>query len=115
MNINSLIQVKENPNIPELTPGDRVKVSTRVKEGDRERIQLFEGVVIRVRHGASANFTVRRVTFGIGVERTFPFRSPTVEKVEVIRHGKVRRAKLYYLRGLSSRASRLKERSTTKK
>ncbi|HEY78894.1 MAG TPA: 50S ribosomal protein L19 [Dehalococcoidia bacterium] len=115
MNINSLIEVKENPNIPELNPGDRVKVSTRVKEGDRERIQLFEGVIIMVRHGASANFTVRRVTYGIGVERTFPFRSPTVEKVEVIRHGKVRRAKLYYLRGLSSRASRLKERSAIKK
>jgi large subunit ribosomal protein L19 len=115
MNINSLIEVKENPNIPELAPGDRVKVSTRVKEGDRERIQLFEGVVIKVRRGASASFTVRRVTYGIGVERTFPFRSPTVEKVEVIRHGKVRRAKLYYLRGLSSKSSRLKERSSTKK
>jgi large subunit ribosomal protein L19 len=115
MNISSLIEVKENPNIPELAPGDRVKVSTRVKEGDRERIQVFEGVVIRVRRGASANFTVRRVTYGIGVERTFPFRSPTVEKVEVIRHGKVRRAKLYYLRGLSSKASRLKERSSIKK
>jgi large subunit ribosomal protein L19 len=115
MNIGSLIEVKPNPNIPDIAPGDRVKVSTKVIEGDRERIQVFEGEVIRVRRGASANFTVRRVTYGIGVERTFPLHSPTVEKVQVVRHGKVRRAKLYYLRGLSSKASRLKERSTTKK
>ena len=115
MNIGSLIEVKPNPNIPEIAPGDRVKVSTKVIEGDRERIQVFEGVVIRVRRGASANFTVRRFTYGIGVERTFPLHSPMVEKVEVVRHGKVRRAKLYYLRGLSSKASRLKERSSTKK
>ena len=99
MNIGSLIEVKPNPNIPEITPGDRVKVSTKVIEGDRERIQVFEGVVIRVRRGASANFTVRRVTYGIGVERTFLRHSPMVEKVEVVRHGKVRRAKLYYYSG----------------
>ena len=115
MNIESLIEVKPNPNIPEIAPGDRVKVSTKVVEGDRERIQVFEGVVIRVRRGASANFTVRRVTYGIGVERTFPLNSPMVDKVEVTRHAKVRRAKLYYLRGLSSKASRLKEKRLDKK
>ena len=115
MNIGSLIEAKVNPNIPEISPGDRVRVHTKVVEGDRERIQVFEGVVIKVRRGASASFTVRRVTFGIGVERTFPLYSPMVEKVEVVRHGKVRRAKLYYLRGLSAKASRLKEKRIDKK
>ncbi len=115
MDIGSLIEVKPNPDIPDIAPGDRVKVSAKVVEGDRERIQVFEGVVIKVRRGASANFTVRRVTYGIGVERTFPLHSPLVEKVEVIRHAKVRRAKLYYLRGLSSKASRLKERRLDRK
>ena len=113
MNIASLIETKSNPNIPEIAPGDRVRVSTRVIEGDRARTQAFEGVVIRVRRGT--NFTVRRVAYGIGVERTFPLNSPLVEKVEVIRHAKVRRAKLYYLRGLSSKASRLKEKRRDKK
>ncbi len=115
MNVESLIEVKPNPNIPDIAPGDRVKVGAKVVEGNRERIQSFEGVVIRVRRGASANFTVRRVAYGIGVERTFPLHSPMVEKVEVIRHAKVRRAKLYYLRGLSSKASRLKEKRLDKK
>ena len=115
MNIGSLIEVKTNPNIPEITPGDRVKVSIKVVEGDRERIQSFEGIVIKVRRGASPNFTVRRVAYGIGVERTFLLHSPLVDKVEVMRHGKVRRAKLYYLRGLSAKASRLKERRLDKK
>ena len=115
MNIESLIEVKPNPNIPDIAPGDRVKVSAKVVEGDKERIQVFEGVVIKLRRGASANFTVRRVTYGIGVERTFPLYSPLVEKVEVLRHAKVRRAKLYYLRGLSGKASRLKEKRVGKK
>lgn len=110
MNIDSLVEVKANPNIPEIAPGDRVRVSIKVVEGDRERLQPFEGVVIRVRRGT--NFTVRRVAYGIGVERTFPFASPLIEKVEIRRHAKVRRAKLYYLRGLSTRASRLKEKRT---
>ena len=113
MNIGSLIEVKPNPNIPDITPGDRVKISVKVVEGDRERIQPFEGVVIRVRSGTS--FTVRRVVYGIGVERTFPLHSPLVEKVEIKRRAKVRRAKLYYLRGLSTKASRLKERRLDKK
>ena len=110
MNITSLIDVKSNPNIPELAPGDTVKVSTKVIEGEKERIQLFQGVVIRIRRGADGgNFTVRRVAYGIGVERTFPLQSPLVEKVEVLRHGKVRRAKLFYLRGLSGKKARIKE------
>ena len=110
MNMASLIEVKSNPNIPALAPGDTVKVSTRIVEGGRERTQLFQGVVIKVRHNAEGgNFTVRRIAYSVGVERTFPLCSPLVEKVEVVRHGKVRRAKLYYLRGLSAKASRLKE------
>ena len=107
----SLIEVKPNPNIPEIAPGDTVRVSSRVVESGRERLQPFQGVVIRVRRGGiSASFTVRRVAYGVGVERTFPLHSPLVEKVEVIRHGKVRRAKLYYLRGRSGKAARIKER-----
>ena len=115
MNIASLIEVRPNPNIPALAPGDTVKVSAKVVEGERERTQVFQGVVIRVRHGGvGANFTVRRVTYGIGVERTFQLYSPLVEKVEVVRHGKVRRAKLYYLRGRSAKASRIKEKRLEK-
>ena len=111
MDIASLIEVKQNPNIPAFAPGDTVRVSTKVVEGDKERTQLFQGVVIKVRHGGvGANFTVRRVTYGVGVERTFPLYSPRVEKIEVVRRGKTRRAKLYYLRGLSAKASRIKER-----
>lgn len=102
------IEVK--PSFPDFTSGDTVKVSTKVVEGDKERTQVFQGVVIRVRQGgAGASFTVRRVTHGVGVERTFPLHSPRVEKVEVIRRGKTRQAKLYYLRGLSAKASRIKE------
>ena len=115
MDIASLVEVKVNPDIPDLNPGDTVKVSTRVVEGERERIQVFQGVVIGVRHGgAGANFIVRRVAYGVGVERTFPLYSPVVEKVEIVRHGKVRRAKLYYLRGLSGKAARIKEKRVDK-
>ncbi len=111
MNIKSIVEVKPNPNIPAFTPGDTVKVSAKVVEGDKERTQVFQGTVIGVRNaGAGSSFTVRRVTYGVGVERTFPLYSPRVEKVEVVRHGKTRRAKLYYLRGLSAKASRIKER-----
>ena len=116
MTISSLIEVKENPNIPELAPGDTVKVSSKVVESGRERIQPFQGVVIKVqRGGINASFTVRRVAYGVGVERTFLIHSPLVEKVEVIRHGKVRRAKLYYLRGRSGKAARLREKRTDRK
>ena len=114
MNLASLVEVKPNPNIPALAPGDTVKVSAKVVEGDRERTQVFQGVVIKVRRGGGASFTVRRVAYGIGVERTFLFQSPLVEKVEVVRQGKVRRAKLYYLRGLSAKASRIKEKRVIK-
>ena len=110
MSILSLIELKPNPNIPILAPGDTVKVSTRIIEGEKERTQLFQGVVIKVRHGGvGTNFTVRRVAYGVGVERTFPLYSPLVEKVEVVRHGKVRRARLFYLRGLSAKKARIKE------
>jgi large subunit ribosomal protein L19 len=110
MNISDIIEVKANPNIPELAPGDTVKVRQKVVEGEKTRIQVFQGVVIRIRRaGAGTNFTVRRISYGIGVERTFPIYSPMIDGVEVVRHGKVRRAKLYYLRGLSARASRIKE------
>jgi large subunit ribosomal protein L19 len=117
MNIAELVEVKPkpNPNIPPLAPGDTVKVGIKVVEGDRERTQVFQGVIIKVRRGGvGANFTVRRVAYGVGVERTFPLYSPMVEKVEVMRHGKVRRAKLYYLRGLSAKASRIKEKRAGK-
>jgi large subunit ribosomal protein L19 len=106
----SILDLKPNPNIAEFGPGDTVRVHAKVVEGERERIQVFEGVVIRRRNaGSSSNFTVRRITHDVGVERTFPIYSPRVEKVEVVRRGKVRRAKLYYLRGRTGRAARIKE------
>ena len=111
----SLVEVKPNPNIPAFAPGDTVKVSAKIVEAERERTQVFQGVVIKVRHGGvGSSFTVRRVTHGVGVERTFPLYSPLVGKVEIVRHGKVRRAKLYYLRGLSAKAARIKERRLSK-
>ncbi|MCJ7743935.1 MAG: 50S ribosomal protein L19 [Dehalococcoidales bacterium] len=116
MNMASLIEVKPNPNLPSLNPGDTVKVSIKIVEGDKERTQVFQGVVIKVKQGgAGPILTVRRVTYGVGVERTFPLSSPRVEKVEVVRHGKTRRARLYYLRGLSARASRIKEKRVEEK
>ena len=115
MNMASLIEVKTNSNIPTLASGDTVKVKVRVSEGEKERAQTFQGVVIRIRHSADGgSFTVRRIAYGIGVERTFLFQSPLIEKVEIVRHGKVRRAKLYYLRGLSTKAARIKERRVDK-
>jgi large subunit ribosomal protein L19 len=101
---------KPNPDIPALSPGDTVKVSAKIGEGERGHAQVFHGVVIKVRRGADGgNFTIRRVSHGIGVEHTFSFASPLLGKIEVVRRGKVRRARLFYLRGLSSRASRTKE------
>lgn len=92
-------------------PGDQVRVHVKVIEGEKERTQMFEGTVIRRRgEGLRASFTVRRISYGVGVERTFPLHSPRVEKVEVMRHAKVRRSKLYYLRSLAGKAARLKER-----
>jgi len=111
MNVDSLINVKRNPRIPELAPGDTVRVYIKVVEGGKERLQPFQGVVIKLQGGGvGATFTIRRIAYGVGVERTFPLYSPRVERVEVIRHGKVRRAKLYYLRGRSGKAARIKER-----
>ncbi|MGQ9630892.1 MAG: 50S ribosomal protein L19 [bacterium] len=99
--------------IPEFYPGSTVRVYVRVIEGKNERIQVFEGVVIARKHGGlRETFTVRKVSSGIGVERIFPLHSPKIERIEVVKHGKVRRAKLYYLRGLSKRSSRLKEKDT---
>ncbi len=96
--------------IPKFRPGDNVKVYLRIKEGERERIQVFEGLVIsRQGGGVSEMFTVRKVSYGVGVERSFPIHSPFIEKIEVIRRGKVRRAKLYYIRHLSAKAARIKE------
>ncbi|CCK22724.1 50S ribosomal protein L19 [Lacticaseibacillus paracasei] len=96
--------------IPDFRPGDNVRVHAKIVEGERERIQLFEGVVIK-RHGVgiSATYTVRKISNGVGVERTFPLHSPRVEKIEVTRHGQVRRAKLYYLRALRGKAARIRE------
>ena len=100
-----------NPNVPEIRPGDTVRVHARIIEGDRERIQVFQGVVMRLRNGgADANFTVRRIAAnGIGVERTFLLRSPRIERVEIVRRAKVRRAQLYFLRKYRGKAARLKE------
>ncbi len=96
--------------LPAFRPGDTLKVHVKVKEGNRERIQLFEGVVIMRRGGGiSETFTVRKISYGVGVERTFPLHSPKVDKIEVARRGKVRRAKLYYLRSLRGKAARIQE------
>ncbi|MCZ8512445.1 50S ribosomal protein L19 [Paenibacillus validus] len=96
--------------IPSFRPGDTLKVYVKVIEGSRERIQLFEGVVIKRRGGGiSETFTVRKISYGVGVERTFPIHTPKIDKIEVARRGKVRRAKLYYLRGLRGKAARIQE------
>lgn len=104
--------IAEDRGHPEVTSGDTVKVHVRIVEGNRERIQVFQGVVIRVRKGGNdANFTVRRIaSHGVGVERTFLLKSPRVEKIEIMRRAKVRRAQLYYLRDRRGKAARLKER-----
>ena len=97
-------------NVPQFEIGDTVKVHVQIKEGDKSRIQVFEGTVIAKKHGGiSETFTVRRVAHGVGIERVFPVHSPVVDKVEVIRHGKVRRAKLYYLRDRVGKAAKVKE------
>ncbi|MFN3568071.1 MAG: 50S ribosomal protein L19 [Caldimicrobium sp.] len=102
--------------LPKIAPGDTVRVHFKLKEGEeKERIQVFEGTVIRRRgSGLSATFTVRKVSFGIGVERTFPLHSPRIEKIEIVKRAKVRRARLYFLRHKSGKAARLKERFDNK-
>jgi len=99
--------------IPDFKPGDTVRVHARIKEGEKERVQLFQGLVIRKRKGKTgATFTVRKVSYGIGVERIFPLHSPTIDKIEIITRGKVRRGRLYYMRGLKGKAARIKEKRT---
>jgi large subunit ribosomal protein L19 len=100
--------------LPDFIPGDTVKVHVKIKEGEKERIQAFQGVVIsRRKKGGTATFTVRKVSYGIGVERVFPLHSPIIDKVEVVTKGRVRRAKIYYLRKLRGKAARIKERRFT--
>ena len=98
-----------NEAIPDFNAGDTVSVNVRVVEGERERIQAFEGVVLRVRKGPNGSFTVRRMASGVGVERTFPFNGKRIESVKVTRRGRVRRSRLYYLRGRTGRAARVRE------
>ena len=96
--------------LPNFNIGDTIKVYVRIQEGNKERVQMFEGTVIKKQNGGlRETFTVRRVAYGTGVERTFPINSPVIEKIEIARRGKVRRAKLYYLRGLSAKKARIKE------
>ncbi|HVZ16832.1 MAG TPA: 50S ribosomal protein L19 [Terriglobales bacterium] len=107
--IQRFIAKAQRSDIPAFKPGDNVRVQVKIKEGDKERLQAFEGVVIKRTSGPQASFTVRKISFGHGVERIFPINSTVIDKVEVTRLGKVRRAKLYYLRGLRGKAARLKE------
>ena len=95
--------------LPEFVPGDQVRVQVKIKEGDKERLQAFEGVVIKRDNGPQASFTVRKISFGQGVERIFPVHSKVIDKVDLLRSSKVRRAKLYYLRGLKGKAARLRD------
>ena len=112
MNMISVLEQEQlRDDIPAFRPGDTVKVHVKVVEGNRERVQVFEGVVIgRQNGGVRETFTVRRVSYGVGVERTFLVHSPRLAKIEVVRHGIVRRAKLHYLRGLTGKAARIRER-----
>ena len=109
--IKALTNEQLKKEVPVVNVGDTVRVHNKIKEGTRERIQIFEGTVIAKKNGGiSETFSVRRISYGVGVEKTFPLHSPNVEKVETIRQGKIRRAKLYYLRGLSGKAAKVKER-----
>ena len=113
MNLNLVNEITKNQlktDLPDLRPGQTVKVDVMIKEGDKSRIQVFEGIIIRIQgRGIGQTFTVRKMSSGIGVERTFPVHSPLIDKITVVRRGKVRRARLYYLRGLSGKAARIKE------
>ena len=99
----------QRTDLPAMNPGDTVRVHVKIKEGDKERVQLFEGTVIKQRSGPQGSFTVRKVSFGQGVERIFPLHSKVIDRVEIVRSNQVRRAKLFYLRGLKGKAARLKE------
>jgi large subunit ribosomal protein L19 len=107
--IEKLLAKTKRTDLPNFVPGDTVRVHVRIKEGDKERSQAFEGVVISRARGPQASFTVRKMSFGHGVERIFPVNSKVIDKVELLRSAKVRRAKLYYLRGLRGKAARLKD------
>lgn len=108
--VKTIEQEQMKTDLPDFGPGDTVRVHVVVTEGGRERIQVFEGVVLKRQNGGiSETFTVRRISYGVGVERTFPLHSPKVARIEVVRKGKVRRAKLNYLRGLRGKAARIKE------
>ena len=107
--IEKLLHKTKRTDLPQFVPGDTVRVQVKIKEGDKERLQAFEGVVIARTRGPQASFTVRKISFGQGVERIFPFNSKVIDKVDVVRSSKVRRAKLYYLRALKGKAARLKD------
>ncbi|MBI1745989.1 MAG: 50S ribosomal protein L19 [Acidobacteria bacterium] len=111
MNLLSVVEQGQiKPNIPRFKPGDTVRVHVKIQEGDKFRIQVYEGLVIALhRNGAGSTFTVRKISFGYGVERIFPWYSPVIDKIEIVKSGKVRHAKLYYLRGRKGKAARLKE------
>ena len=113
MDMRSVVDIEPNPKVAEFRPGDTVKVSFKIVEGERERTQVFQGIVIRIRSGGKgASFTVRQIFHGIGVERIFPYYSPLLEKVEITARGRARRAKLYYIRTRSRKQTRLKLRSS---
>ena len=107
--LNKIVAKHKRPEPPEFRPGDTIRVHVKIKEGDKERLQAFEGVVIARSRGPQASFTVRKMSFGQGVERIFPENSGVIDKVDLVRSSKVRRAKLYYLRGLRGKAARLKD------
>ena len=104
-----LAEKLQRTDLPKFVPGDTVRVQVKIKEGDKERLQAFEGIVIGLKNGPQGSFTVRKMSFGQGVERIFPFNSKVVDKVEKVRSARVRRSKLFYLRGLRGKAARLKE------
>lgn len=113
--VQNLEQKQQRSDIPDFRPGDTVRVHVRIKEGDKERLQAFEGVVIARKHGGvRETITVRKTSFGIGVERIFPLHASVVDRIEVVRRGRVRRAKLYYLRKLRGKAARIRELDTRK-
>ena len=107
--IEKLLSKSKRTDLPDFRPGDTVRVNVKIKEGDKERLQAFEGVVISRSNGPQASFTVRKISFGQGVERIFPMDSKVIDKVDVVRSSKVRRAKLYYLRALKGKAARLRD------
>ena len=110
-----IARVTEGKKIPDFAPGDTLRVNVKIKEGERERVQAFEGLCIaRAGQGLNENFTVRKLSFGEGVERVFPLNSPVLDSIEVRRKGKVRRAKLYYLRGLTGKRARIAEKTSTR-